>query len=100
MLGFALETSRSTDSERLWTSTLQPTAQPLHTDGVRTRAHGRALKRYCRLVSAPTGHHSIVLPENIEAYGSPDNLAMWTSRPRTTAARASSPASSWVNPHT
>ena len=80
---------------RLWTSMLQPTAQPLQIDGVRTRSHGRALKRYWRLVSAPTGQSSIVLPANIESYGSPSSVAISLSAPRSTAARASSPGISW-----
>ena len=46
LAGLARETSRNTDSVRLWTSMLQPTAQPLQIEGVRTRSHGRALKRY------------------------------------------------------
>ena len=43
---------------------LQPTGQRPQTVGTFWISHGRASKRYCVEVSAPTGQSSITLPEN------------------------------------
>src|SRR4051812_49880205 len=53
-------------SVRCW----QPDAQCSHTLGVETRSNGRARKRYCAPVRAPTGQICTVLPERSEEHTS------------------------------
>ena len=65
--------------------TLQPTGQRPHTVGTFWISHGRASKRYCVEVSAPTGQSSITLPENGARYGSSSNVAIIECAPRLTA---------------
>ena len=50
-------------------------------------SHGRASKRYCVEVSAPTGQSSITLPENGARYGSLSKVAIsvWAPRFRATS---------------
>ena len=50
-------------------------------------SHGRASKRYCVEVSAPTGHSSITLPEKGARYGSLSKVAIsvWAPRLRATS---------------
>ena len=48
-------------------------------------SHGRASKRYCVDVSAPTGQSSMTFPENGARYGSSSNVAISDWAPRLTA---------------
>ena len=61
--GSAPARRRSTLPRRQSVRCWQPDAQCSHTDGVDTRSNGRARKRYCAPVSAPTGQICTVLPE-------------------------------------
>ena len=62
--GLSADTSRSTFSRAAVDLDVAADRAAGADQGVRWRSHGRALKRYWRLVSAPTGQSSIVLPEN------------------------------------
>ena len=62
--------------------TLQPTGQRPHTVGTFWISHGRASKRYCVDVSAPTGHSSMTFPLNGARYGSSSNVEIIDSAPR------------------
>ena len=55
---------RFTLPSRVVAATLQPTGHRPQTVGTFWISHGRASKRYCVEVSAPTGQSSITLPEN------------------------------------
>ena len=61
---------------------LQPTGQRPQTVGTFWISHGRASKRYCVEVSAPTGQSSITLPENGARYGSSSKVAISVCAPR------------------
>ncbi len=61
--GWLRERMRLAWPSRVVTETLQPTGQSPHTVGTFWISHGRAWKRYCVEVSAPTGHSSMTLPE-------------------------------------
>ena len=67
--------------------TLQPTEQRPQTVGTFWMSHGRASKRYCVEVSAPTGQSSITLPENGARYGSLSKvvISVWAPRFRATS---------------
>ena len=67
---------RLTLPSRVVALTLQPTGHMPHTVGTFWISHGRASKRYCVDVSAPTGQSSITLPENGARYGSSSNVAI------------------------
>ena len=71
--------------------------QPAHTDGVFLMSHGRLTKRYGLLVSAPTGHRSIVLPVKRPSYGSPLKVAISVWSPRSWKVSWPSSATSWLN---
>ena len=62
MLGSGRPVTRFTSLSRSVISTLQPMEHPAHTDGVFLMSQGRLTNRYGLLVSAPTGHRSMVLP--------------------------------------
>ena len=62
--GWLRERIRFTLPSRVVALTLQPTGQRPHTVGTFWISQGRASKRYCVEVSAPTGQSSITLPEN------------------------------------
>ncbi len=63
-------------------STLQPTGHMPQTVGTSWISQGRASKRYCVDVSAPTGQSSITLPEKGALYGSSSKVAMTDCEPR------------------
>ena len=71
-------------------STLQPTGQRPQTVGTSWISQGRASKRYCVEVSAPTGQSSITFPEKGARYGSSSKVAMIDCAPR-------SRATSWLS---
>jgi hypothetical protein len=73
----------------------QPAEQCSHTDGVDTRSKGRAWKRYCAPVSAPTGQICTVLPEKYDENGSPSKMATCSSAPRSNSSMNGSPAICW-----
>ena len=62
--GWLRDMIRLTLPSRVVASMLQPTGQRPHTVGTFWISHGRAWKRYCVEVSAPTGQSSITLPLN------------------------------------
>ena len=62
--GWLRERIRFTFPSRVVAVMLQPTGQRPQTDGTFWISHGRASKRYCVEVSAPTGQSSITFPEN------------------------------------
>ena len=62
--GWLRESTRFTFPSRVVTVVLQPTGQSAQTVGTSWISHGRAWKRYCVEVSAPTGQSSTTLPEN------------------------------------
>ncbi len=76
---------RRTLPSRCVAAMLQPTGHMPHTVGTFWISHGRASKRYCVDVSAPTGHSSITLPLNAPRYGSSSNVAMTDCAPRLSA---------------
>ena len=61
--GWLRERIRFTFPSRVVALMLQPTGQRPQTVGTFWISHGRASKRYCVEVSAPTGQSSITLPE-------------------------------------
>ena len=61
--GWLRERIRLTLPSRVVAWVLQPTGQSPQTVGTFWISHGRASKRYCVEVSAPTGQSSITLPE-------------------------------------
>ena len=73
---------------------LQPTGQRPQTDGTFWISHGRASKRYCVEVSAPTGQSSITFPENGARYGSSSKVAITDEAPRSRATSWPSSATS------
>ena len=64
------------------TSTLQPRAQPAHTEGTFLRNQTRARKRNGFQVKAPTGQTSTVQPEYGLSSGFPGNVPMIAWSPR------------------
>ncbi len=77
-------------------STLQPAGQPPHTEGVFWMSHGRAVKRYGMLVSAPTGQMSMMLPVKRPSYWSPVKVAISEPAPRSSMISSLSSATSWL----
>ena len=73
---------------------LQPTGQSPQTVGTFWISHGRASKRYCVEVSAPTGQSSVTLPEKWPRYGSSSNVAITDCAPRLIATSWPSSATS------
>ena len=73
---------------------LQPTAHWPHTEGTFWMSHGRAWKRYCVEVSAPTGHSSVTLPLNGARYASSSKVAITELAPRLIATSWPSSATS------
>ncbi len=73
---------RLTFPSRVVAEMLQPTGQSPHTVGTFWISHGRASKRYCVDVSAPTGQSSVTLPENAPRYGSSSKVAITDCAPR------------------
>ena len=71
---------------------LQPTGQRPQTVGTFWISHGRASKRYCVEVSAPTGQISVTLPEKWPLYGSSSNVAITDCAPRLIATSCPSSA--------
>ena len=61
--GWLRERIRLTLPSRVVALMLQPTGQRPQTVGTFWISHGRASKRYCVEVSAPTGQSSVTLPE-------------------------------------
>ena len=61
--------------------TLQPTGHMPQTVGTFWISQGRASKRYCVEVSAPTGQSSMMFPENGALYGSSWKVAMTDAAP-------------------
>ena len=76
---------------------LQPTGQRPQTVGTSWISQGRASKRYCVEVSAPTGQSSITLPENGARYGSSSKVAITDCEPRSRATSWLSSATSEEN---
>jgi hypothetical protein len=74
--------------------TLQPAGQSPQTVGTSWISQGRAWKRYCVDVSAPTGQSSITLPEKGARYGSSPNVAISECAPRFRAISCPSSATS------
>ncbi len=60
-------------------------------------SHGRARKRYGRLVSAAEGHSSMMLPLNGATYGWLSNVPTYVSAPRFRKTSWWSSATSWLN---
>ena len=85
--GWLRERTRLTLPSRTVALMLQPTEQRPQTVGTFWMSHGRASKRYCVEVSAPTGHSSITLPENGARYGSLSKvvISVWAPRFRATS---------------
>ena len=75
---------------------LQPTGHSPQTVGVFWISHGRASKRYCVEVSAPTGQSSITLPLNGARYGSSSNVAITDCAPRLIATSCPSSATAFA----
>ena len=88
---------RFTLPSRVVAEMLQPTGQRPHTVGTFWISHGRASKRYCVEVSAPTGQSSVTLPENAPRYGSSSNVAITDCEPRLIATSWPSSATSSEN---
>src|SRR5207237_4237603 len=80
--GWFRERIRFTFPSRVVVCVLQPTGHKPHTVGTFWISHGRASKRYCVEVSAPTGQSSITLPEKAARYGSSSNVAIVDCAPR------------------
>ena len=83
---------RFTLPSRVVAEMLQPTGQRPQTVGTFWISHGRASKRYCVEVSAPTGQSSITLPVNAPRYGSSSNVAIIDCAPRLSATSCPSSA--------
>ena len=85
--GWLRERTRLTLPSRTVALMLHPTEQRPQTVGTFWMSQGRASKRYCVEVSAPTGHSSITLPENGARYGSLSKVAIsvWAPRFRATS---------------
>ena len=90
--GWLRERIRLTLPSRVVALMLQPTGQRPQTVGTFWISHGRASKRYCVEVSAPTGQSSITLPENGALYGSSSKVAIIDAAPRSTATSCPSSA--------
>ena len=71
--------------------------QPGQIVAVRSRSQGRLLKRYCRLVRAPTGQISVQLPWYSERAGCSLKVPMMVSLPRWIRASSRSPEISAEN---
>ena len=82
--GWLRERMRLTLPSRVVATMLQPTGQRPQTVGTCWMSHGRASKRYCVEVSAPTGQSSTTLPENGARYGSSSKVAIIEWAPRLT----------------
>ena len=95
--GWLRDWTRLTAPSRVVARMLQPAGQRPHTVGTSWISHGRASKRYCVEVSAPTGQSSITLPENGARYGSSPNVAISEYAPRFRAISWSSSATSLEN---
>ncbi len=80
-----------------WTATRQPTEHDVQVDSTCSRSQGRALNRYGRAVSAPTGQICTVFPEKYEAKGSSGNVLTWVWAPRSMKWIRASPATSSAN---
>ena len=80
--GWFRESMRLTLPSRVVAATLQPTGQRPQTVGTFWISHGRASKRYCVEVSAPTGQSSITLPEKGARYGRSSKVAITDEAPR------------------
>src|SRR5438132_8459347 len=93
--GWLRETIRLTLPSRVVALTLQPTGHSPQTVGTSWISHGRAWKRYCVEVSAPTGQSSTTLPEKCPSYGSFSKVAIIDEAPRFTA--TSCPSSATVS---
>ncbi len=92
--------TRFTFPSRVVTAMLQPTGQSPHTVGAFWISQGRASKRYCVEVSAPTGQSSTTFPEKAERYGSSSKVAISVRAPRFRAmSRPSSATSSEKRVH-
>ncbi len=76
---------RFTFPSRVVAEMLQPTGHMPQIVGAFWISHGRASKRYCVEVSAPTGQSSITLPLNAPRYGSSSNVAITDCAPRLSA---------------
>ena len=79
---------------RIVADVLQPAGQRPQTVGTAWMSHGRASKRYCVDVSAPTGQSSITFPENGARYGSSPKVAITVWAPRLRATSCPSSATS------
>jgi hypothetical protein len=80
--GFSRGVMRKMRSSLTHRVTLQPRAQPPHTEGSRFRNHTRAWKRNSLSVRAPTGQTSTVLPEYGLSSCRPGKTPMMASSPR------------------
>ena len=91
--GWLRERIRFTFPSRVVAETLQPTGQSPHTVGTFWISHGRASKRYCVDVSAPTGQSSSRC-RRTPRYGSSSKVAITDCEPRLTATSCPSSATS------
>uniref|UniRef100_A0A2M3ZNY4 Putative secreted peptide n=1 Tax=Anopheles braziliensis TaxID=58242 RepID=A0A2M3ZNY4_9DIPT len=66
MASFSRGSMRSTSPVLVLTTMLLPSASSTSIDSTLRISHGRATKLYGLLVSAPTGHRSITLPDSSE----------------------------------
>jgi hypothetical protein len=74
---FSWEVTRTSWCRRFQSVTLQPTAHLEQTEGTWSMSQGRDSKRHTRLVRAPTGQRSMMLPENTDLSGWSNWLVMY-----------------------
>uniref|UniRef100_A0A182JFS3 Uncharacterized protein n=1 Tax=Anopheles atroparvus TaxID=41427 RepID=A0A182JFS3_ANOAO len=94
MASFSRGSMRSTSPVRVPTTMLLPSASSTSIDSVLRISHGRATKLYGLLVSAPTGHRSITLPDSSERNSFSTYVPTCISSPRPVVPKSSTPATS------
>ena len=80
--GWFRDCTRLTAPSRVVARMLQPAGQRPQTVGTSWISQGRASKRYCVEVSAPTGQSSITFPEKGARYGSSEKVVISECAPR------------------